>query len=85
MLLALRLFMKGPFMISLQLSLIFPLFMCICIFEFCSIKPSHFTESKIYVKLDPKAAEAAHTLIIKNLVPFTNNDTIYLRILSTNY
>ena len=34
------------------------------------IKSSHFTETKIYFKIDPKVAK---TLIIQNLVPFIQN------------
>ena len=30
-------------------------------FEFYSIKPSHFIETKTYVKLNPNAANTAHT------------------------
>ena len=30
-------------------------------FKFYSIKPSHFTETKIDVKLDPKSAHTANT------------------------
>ena len=41
----------------------FFLSVCICIYEFYSIKPSHFTETKVYVKLDPYAANTAHTYI----------------------
>ena len=35
--------------------------LCICIYEFYSIKPSDFTETKIYVKLDPRAPSTAHS------------------------
>ena len=42
------------------LSVIIYLFIYLFI-EFCSIKPSRFTETKIYVKLDPKAENTAHT------------------------
>ena len=35
--------------------------LCICIYEFYLIKPSDFTETKIYVKLDPMAPSTAHS------------------------
>ena len=44
--------------------------LCICIYEFYLIKHSHFTETKIYVKLDPKNANTAHSYHLKS-------DTIY--------
>ena len=47
-----------------QLLLFAFLSMGICFFKFCWIilLPSHFTETKIYVKLESKAGSAAHTL-----------------------
>ena len=53
--------------LSLPLSLSFSLFLslCICIYEFYSIKPCHFTETKIYVKLDSKDAKTASSYHIK--------------------
>ena len=49
---------------------ILSLSVCICIYKFYSIKPSHFTETKIYVKLDPKAADTEHSYHL-------NSGTIY--------
>ena len=43
-----------------MLSLCVGLFIYLSIFEFSWIKPSHFTETKIYVKLDPKTGNTAH-------------------------
>ena len=43
-----------------MLSVIIYLFIYLFI-EFCSIKSSRFTETKIYVKLDPMAENTAHT------------------------
>ena len=40
--------------------------MGICIYEFYSIKPSSFNETKIYVKLEPKAANTAHSYYLKS-------------------
>ena len=34
-------------------------------YEFYSMKPSYFTETKIYVKLDPKVANTAHSSHLK--------------------
>ena len=50
--------------------------LCICIYEFYSIKPSHFTKTKIYVKLDPKAANNAQSYYLKSGT-ITHNGVIY--------
>ena len=49
-----------------------------CIYEFYSIKPSHLTETKIYVKLDPKAANTAHSYHLMSGT-ITQNGIIYLK------
>ena len=36
--------------------------MYVCIYEFYSVKPSHFIETKIYVKLDPTTANTVYHL-----------------------
>ena len=56
---------------------------CICIYEFYSIKPSHFTETKIYVKLDPKAVNTAHSYNLKSGT-IIHNGIIYLKKLRNN-
>ena len=43
--------------------LILCLFECKCIYGFYSIKPFHLTETRIYVKIDGKAATTAHIRI----------------------
>ena len=43
----------------------FSLCMCISIYNFL-IKPSHFTETKIYVKLDPKTRNTACSYHLKS-------------------
>ena len=42
-------------------------FLCVwtCIYEFYSIKPSHFTGTKIYVKLDSKVAKTLQSYHLK--------------------
>ena len=37
--------------------------MFICFFNVYWIKPTHFTETKIYFKLDPKAANTAYMIL----------------------
>ena len=44
----------------------FFLSLCIFIYEFYSIKPSHFTSTKIYIKLDLKEANTAHSDRLKS-------------------
>ena len=56
----------------------FLLSLCIYIYEFYSIKLSHFTEAKIYVKLDRKAANTAHSYHLKSGT-ITHNGIIYLK------
>ena len=56
----------------------FFLSVCICIYEFYLKKPSHFTETKIYVKLDLKAANNAHSYHLKPGT-ITHNVIIYLK------
>ena len=40
--------------------------MFICIYKFYSIEPSHFTETNIYVRLDPEAANTTHSYHLKS-------------------
>ena len=40
--------------------------LCIFIYEFYSVKPFHFTSTKIYVKLDLMAASTAHSDRLKS-------------------
>ena len=48
------------------------------------MKAFHFTETKVYVKFDPKDSNT-HTLIILSLKPFTHIEIIYLKKLSTKF
>ena len=50
----------------------FFLSVCICIYEFYSIKPSHFTETKVYVKWTLR-------LQVRHTLTFIQNGIIYLK------
>ena len=40
--------------------------MYLCIYEFYSVNPSHFIETKIYVKLDPTTANTVYSYHLKS-------------------
>ena len=52
------------FSLYLSLFICIFLFLCACIYEFYSIKPSHFTETRIHVKLDLINADIEHSYYI---------------------
>ena len=51
---------KVPGILKVPVTLSNSSFCFFCFLKFYSIKPSHFTKTKTYVKLDPKAANTAH-------------------------
>ena len=57
---------KVPFMNSFQPFMILSVPVGICIYEFYSINPSYFSETKIYAKLERKAANTAHSYYLKS-------------------
>ena len=67
---------ESPFSKLLSTFLYFLSIFVHMLLKFYRIKPSHFSETKIYIKLDTQAVNAAYTLIIKTLVPFTHNGII---------
>ena len=59
----------SPTLPDFSLSICF--FRCIFIYEFYSVKPSHFTETKIYVKLEPINANLAHSSYLPSAIIFS--------------
>ena len=48
----------------------------ICTYGFYPIKLSHFTETKIYVKIDHKAANTAHSHHLKSGTIYTQRNNL---------